>query len=145
MKNSLNVPLLAAEQPVQTRTSTDERFKISFWMMKYETLLFHTRPYSTYDRYTRALNKLFATFPDKRFLYQFLRSDLEDFKKKRLEQGASPKTVNIELSCIRSFWNFLLQMEAEGVFFNPAKGLKVRQSKSGSAGTPRNEATACLA
>lgn len=109
-------------------------------MMKYETFLFRTRPYGTYERYTRALDKLFAAFPEKRFLHEFRRADLEDYKQTRLEQGASPKTVNIELSCIRSFWNFLLQMEADGVFFNPAKGVTVKQSKSGLPQAARIEA-----
>jgi site-specific recombinase XerD len=76
-------------------------------MMKYESFLFQTSPYSTYERYTRALDKLFAAFPEKRFLHEFRRADLEDYKKQRLEGGTSPKTVNIELSILRSFWNFL--------------------------------------
>lgn len=95
-------------------------------MMKYETLLFSTAPYATYERYTRALDKLFAHFPEKRFLHEFRRADLEDFKKQRLEEGASPRTVNIELSISRSFWNFLLQMDADGVMFSPAKGVRVK-------------------
>jgi site-specific recombinase XerC len=142
MKNRLPDPPLTAESHPQTNPSSDERFTIALWMMKYETYLFRTRPYSTYERYTRALDKLFAAFPEKRFLHEFRRVDLEDYKQTRLEQGVSPKTVNLELSCIRSFWTFLLQMEADGVFFNPAKGVKVKQSKSGSAGTPRSEMTA---
>ena len=132
MKNRLPDLPLAADSRPQTNSSSDERFTIAFWMMKYETFLFHTRPYTSYERYTRALDKLFAAFPEKRFLYEFRRAELEDYKKQRLERGTSPKTVNIELSILRSFWNFLLRAEADGVMFNPAKGVRVRQSKSGS-------------
>jgi hypothetical protein len=32
-------------------------------------------------------------------------------------------------------------MEADGVFFNPAKGVKVKQPKSGSPEGDRNEST----
>jgi site-specific recombinase XerC len=125
MNNQLPDPASAIGPRPQTSPSSDQRFKIAFWMMKYETFLFHTAPYSTYERYTRALDKLFATFPEKRFLHQFLRHDFEDFKKKRLEQGAKPRTVNIELSIMRSFWNFLLKAEADGVLFNPVRGVRV--------------------
>lgn len=125
MKNRLPDPASATKPRPQPEPSGDERFKIAFWMMKYETFLFRTAPYSTYARYTRALDKLFATFPEKRFLHEFLRPDMEDFKEKRLEQGVSPKTVNIELSIIRSFWNFLLRMGADGVYFNPVRGVRV--------------------
>jgi hypothetical protein len=68
-------------------------------MMKYETFLFPTAPLATYQRYTRALDKLFSNFEGKRFIYEFRRADIEDFKQQRLKDGVSPKTVNIELSC----------------------------------------------
>jgi hypothetical protein len=84
MKNQLPDSPSALEPRLQTSPSSDERFTIAFWMMRYETFLFSTRPYSTYERYTRALDRLFASFPEKRFLHQFLRHDLEDFKKQRL-------------------------------------------------------------
>jgi site-specific recombinase XerC len=115
----------AKEPRPQASPSSDERFSICFWMMRYETFLFRTAPYSTYERYTRQLDKLFATFPEKRFLHEFLRPHFEDYKKQRLESGTSPKTVNIELSILRSFWNFLLSAEADGVFFNPVLGVRV--------------------
>jgi hypothetical protein len=106
--------------------SPDQRFHIGFWMMRYETFLFSTAPESTYERYTRALDKLFAFFPEKQFFHEFRRADLEDYKKARLESGISPKTVNIELSIFRSLWNFLLSAEADGVMFNPVQGVRVQ-------------------
>jgi site-specific recombinase XerC len=104
----------------------DQRFKISFWMMRYETFLFSTAPESTYERYTRALDKLFVFLPEKKFLHEFRRADFEDYKKHRLESGISAKTVNIELSIYRSFWNFLLRLEADGVMYNPVRGVRVQ-------------------
>ena len=136
MNCQLPDPALAQEPRPQAEPSSDQRFKIAFWMMKYETFLFHTAPYSTHERYTRALDKLFAHFPEKRFLHEFRRAELEDFKKQRLQQGASPKTVNIELSIIRSFWNFLLKAEADGVFFNPAQGVRVKTPLLGGSRNP---------
>jgi len=76
-------------------------------------------------RVQRDATKLFAHFPEKRFLHEIRRADLEDCKQQRLKE-VSPKTVNIELSCIRSFFDFLLQMEADGVFINPARGVRVK-------------------
>jgi hypothetical protein len=64
------------------------------------TFLFRAASEATYERYTRALNKLFTHFEDKRFVYEFRRPDIEDFKEQRLKDGLSPTTVNIELSCI---------------------------------------------
>ena len=117
----------SAVKPRQESTaSTDERLKIAFWMMKYETFLFRTAPLATYQRYTRALDKLFSNFEGKRFIYEFRRADIEDFKQQRLKDGVSPKTVNIELSCIRSFFDFNLRMNADGAFINPARGVRVK-------------------
>jgi site-specific recombinase XerD len=126
MKNAPSSPS-ATKPRLQSISSRDQRFTIAFWMMKYETFLFHTAPYSTYERYTRALDKLFSHFAEKRFLHEFRRADLEDFKKQRLDAGISVKTVGIELSCIRSFWDFLLRMEADGIFFNPVRGVSVKK------------------
>jgi hypothetical protein len=126
MSNQISDVALSAPKPrSQSSDWSDKRFTIAFWMIKYETDLFHTRPASTYKRYTRALDKLFAFFPEKRFFYQFLRHDMEDFKKARLERGVSPKTVNIELSIIRSLWDYLLKAKADGVLMNPARGVRV--------------------
>ena len=116
----------ALKPRLESNKSGEERFTIAFWMAKYETFLFKTAPHSTYERYTRALDKLFARFPNKRFLHEIRRADLEDFKQQRLSDGVSPKTINIELSCIRSFFDFLLQMDAEGVFVNAARGVRVK-------------------
>lgn len=87
--------------------------------------LFKTAPYSTYERYTRALDKLFSHFPQKKFLHEIRRADLEDYKQRRIKDGVCGKTINIELSCIRSFFDFLLKMEADGVFLNVARGVRV--------------------
>lgn len=114
------------DSSIESTDSKDERFKIAFWMAKYEAFLFKTAPYSTYERYTRALDKLFSHFPQKRFLHEIRRADLEDFKQRRLKDGGSGKTINIELSCIRSFFDFLLKMEADGVFLNVARGVRVK-------------------
>jgi len=95
-------------------------------MMKYETFLFRTAPLATYQRYTRALDKLFSCFEGKRFVYEFRRADIEDFKQQCLKDGLSPKTINIELSCIRSFFDFLIRMNADGAFINPARGVRVK-------------------
>src|SRR5262249_1336405 len=104
-----------------------DRFKITFWCGQYEGYLFQTATPSTYERYSRVLSKFISHFPHKRFTYDFLRPDFEDYKQVRLKEGASPTTLNIELSVLRGFWRFLLRMDAEGVMLNPAKGVRVRK------------------
>jgi hypothetical protein len=106
MNNSLPDSTSAKEPRQQTYQFRDQRFTVAFWMMKYATYLFRTSPYGTYERYTRALDKLFAAFPEKRFLHEFRRVDLEDYKKQRLESGTSPKTVNIEFEHPAFFLEF---------------------------------------
>ncbi|PWT91840.1 MAG: hypothetical protein C5B55_07440 [Blastocatellia bacterium] len=125
MKNSLN-PTSAITTP-STGQSNDESFKITRWLGLYEAYLFQNSPPATYERYSRALSKFYAHFPHKRFTYEFLRADLEDYKEQRLKEGASPTTVNIELSILRGFWKWMLRMGADGVLFNPAKGVRVKR------------------
>ena len=119
-------PTSATKPRPDSTNKGDERLKIAFWMVKYETFLFRAASEATYERYTRALNKLFTHFEDKRFVYEFRRPDIEDFKEQRLKDGLSPTTVNIELSCIRSFFDFLVKMNADGAFINPARGVRVK-------------------
>lgn len=57
---------------------------------------------------------------------------INDYVETRLVEGASVATVRLELSAIRGLFQFMLDMEAADVMFNPAKGVKLRQSKSGS-------------
>ncbi len=91
--------------------------------------LFLNSPHGTYERYSRALSKFYEHFPNKRFTYEFLRPDLETYKAQRLQEGASATTVNIELSILRGFWRWMLEMGADGVMFNPALGVRVKVPK----------------
>lgn len=98
------------------------------WLALYEAHLFQSATASTYERYTRVLDKFFFThFPQKRSPIEFLRKDFEDFKQRRLSEGASPTTVGIELCIIRGFWKFLVRMDAS--FFNPVLNVKVGNPK----------------
>jgi hypothetical protein len=45
-------------------------------------------------------------------------------------EGASVATIRLELSAIRSFWAFMIEVEAFGAFFNVATGVKVGRRKS---------------
>jgi site-specific recombinase XerC len=38
--------------------------------------------------------------------------------------------INIELSILRGFWKWMLEMEADGVMLNPATGVRVRVAKN---------------
>ena len=111
--------------------SSDEEFKITFWCGKFETHLFVNAPKATYERYSRAISKFITHFPQKRFTYQFLRADFEDYKNARLREGASGKTVGIELCILRGFWRWMIAMDSPGVMINPVVGVKVKLPKRG--------------
>jgi hypothetical protein len=129
MKNQSSNPTSAITTPSAT-PSSDQSFLITYWLGLYEGFLFLNSPHGTYERYSRALSKFYGHFPGKRFTYEFLRPDIETYKAQRLQEGASATTVNIELSIVRGFWKWMLEMEADGVMFNPAVGVRVRVAKS---------------
>jgi hypothetical protein len=129
MNNQPN-PTSALEPRLEASQSNDEQFKIMHWAGKYESYLFLTAPSATYERYSRALSKFVSHFPQKRFTFNFLRADLEDYKQARLKEGASGTTTNIELSILRGFWRFMLRMDAPGVMLNPVRGVRVQKDSS---------------
>lgn len=126
MKNYIPQPT-STEKPRKEASQSDDDSLITHWCGKYEGFLFKTAPYSTYERYSRVLSKFCSRFPPKQFTYEFLRADLEDYKLERLQEGASAKTVNIELSVLRGFWRFMLRMDTPGVMINPVRGVRVRK------------------
>ena len=137
----------SAIEPRQESQSSEERFKITFWLGRYESHLYLNSPEATYERYGRVLSKFYEHFQEKKkFTYSFLRCDFEDYKNHRLREGASPVTVGMELTVLRGFWRWMLRMGAEGVLFNPVVGVKVQKpSKKHRQGESpievRNEAT----
>jgi hypothetical protein len=139
MNNQLPNSTSATEPRSEANQSNGERFRIFYWLGKYEGYLFQTAPPATYERYSRVLSKFISHFPHKRFTYEFLRPDLEDYKQKRLKDGASATTINIELSVLRGFWRFMLRMEADGVMLNLVVGVRVKTTKP-SLGTMRKPA-----
>ena len=95
----------SATEPRLEPQSSEERFKITFWLGRYEGHLFLNSPEATYERYTRVLSKFYEHFQEKKkFTYSFLRCDFKDYKNDRLREGASPVTVGMELTVLRGFW-----------------------------------------
>ena len=78
-------------------------------------------------RYCRSLNAFFSRFPDKKHPEEFTRRDVEDFRIWRLREKLSPRTINFELGVVRSFWNWLLQMEI--CSWNPVSQVKRLKEK----------------
>lgn len=119
----------SAKTPPSGTPFSDQSLLLTHWLGLYEGFLFLNSPASTYERYSRALSKFYSHFPEKRFTYEYLRCDIETYKEQRLQEGASTTTVNIELSILRGFWRWLLEMGADGVMFNPALGVRVKTAK----------------
>lgn len=130
MNNSLST---SASEPRQDSSSSEERFKLSFWLGRFEGYLFLNFKPATYERYSRILSRFYsyARLHDKERTFSFLRCDFEDYRDFRLKEGASPTTVAMELSVLRGFWRWMLRMEADGVLLNPVLGVRVKKPSNG--------------
>lgn len=129
MNNSLSTSAL---EPRQELLSSEERFKLSFWLGRFEGHLFLNSKPGTYERYSRILSRFYsyARLHDKERTFSFLRCDFEDYRDFRLKEGASETTVAMELSVLRGFWRWMLRMGSEGVMFNPVVGVRVPKSSN---------------
>jgi site-specific recombinase XerC len=107
----------------------DTPLPIRDWQQKYERYLDLIGRKETRKRYARALERFFGKHPGKTFGHQFLRPVINTYVETRLAEGASVATVRLELSAIRGLFQFMLDMGAADVMFNPAKGVKVRQDR----------------
>jgi integrase/recombinase XerD len=82
---------------------------------------------ATAVRYGKALTSFFSRFPEFEEPEQFTRRDIEDYRIWRLREGLSPRTINYEVGVVRSFWNWLTQMER--ATWNPASQVKRLKEK----------------
>ena len=111
-------------RPKASPSKTDN-FQIAHWLGLYEGHLYLNHPRS-YERYSRVLSRFYGHFPDRKRTYDYLRPVFETYKTDRLNEGASPTTVGMELSVLRGFWNWMLRMETPGVMINPVVGVRVK-------------------
>ncbi len=119
----------------------DKPLPIREWQQRYERYLFLIGRKATRERYARALERFLGKHQGNIYAHQFLRPVVNTYVETRLAEGASLATVRLELSAIRGLFQFMLDMGAPDVFFNPARNVKVRQSKSGSPEADQNEVT----
>jgi hypothetical protein len=74
---------------------------------QFESLIADTaRSKQTFRRYCEILERFFGCFPRKHKPQQFHIKDIERYKRSRLGQGISPKTLVLELGVVRSFFNW---------------------------------------
>jgi site-specific recombinase XerD len=102
------------------------------WQQRYERYLDLIGRKETRNRYARALERFLSKHPNRTYGHQFLRPVINSYVQTRLAEGASVATVRLELSAVRGLFQFALDMGASDVMFNPARNVKVRQSKTGS-------------
>ena len=120
------------------RNCRDKPIPIRDWQQKYERYLFLIGREATQERYARALERFLGKHPGKTYAHQFLRPVINQYVETRLAEGASVATVRLEMSAVRGLFQFMLEMGAADVFFNPAKGVRVRQCKGGWTGENQN-------
>lgn len=89
---------------------------------RFENYVALTASQPTSVRYSKALNNFFDHFTDKFDPEDFSRKDIEDYKIYRLREKVSSKTVNYEVQVVKSFWNWLVRMEASP--YNPCTTTK---------------------
>ncbi len=120
----------------------DKPQPIRQWQQRYERYLFLIGRKATRERYARALERFLRRHPHRIYAHEFLRPQMNDYVEDRLAEGASLATVRLEMSAVRGLFQFMLDMNAPDVMFNPAKGVKVKITKSslGGAGKPAFEA-----
>ena len=142
----------AADHSIGPRTPSpipssdrDKIQPIRYWQQRFESYLESIGRKETRKRYARALERFLGKHPGKLYAHQFLRPDMNDYVERRLAEGASVATVRLELSAIRGLFQFMLDMGASDVMFNPVKGIRVRQPKSGSPEGAHNAAIESLA
>jgi site-specific recombinase XerD len=105
---------------------SDQPQPIRYWQQKFERYLQLIGRGATRERYARALERFLGKHPEKVYPHDFLRPVINDYVQTRFAEGASVATIRVELSAMRGFWKFMAEVEAFGVFFNVATGVKVR-------------------
>src|ERR1700741_469233 len=95
MNNQLTTSALKPR--LKASTPKPDNFQIAHWLGLYEGFLYLNYPRS-YERYSRVLSRFYEHFPDKKRTYDYLRPVFETYKTDRLNEGASPTTVAMELS-----------------------------------------------
>jgi len=109
----------------------DKAIPIRDWQQKYERYLFLIGRKATQERYARALEHFLGKHPGKTYAHQFLRPVINQYVENRLAECASVATVRLEMSAIRGLFQFMLDMGAADVMFNPANGVRVVQQVKG--------------
>lgn len=90
---------------------------------KYERSISLTGASSTVLRYDTAIRQFLKKFPEKRYPDEIYRSDVEEYRLLRLEEGISPRTINFEVSVLRSFYNWLIEVRDVPIH-NPASNTR---------------------
>lgn len=93
------------------------------WRAKYESYLCKVNRSETARRYGIALENFFSRFKDRRYPHDVFATDMEDYKCARLGEKVHPQTINFEISTVRSFYNWLINIH-ELPTFNPAARIK---------------------
>lgn len=81
-------------------------------------------------RYRHAVEGFLQCHRDKQGTEEFHRWHINDYREDRLRAGISATTVNLELSILRAFWNWMIDRELAS--YNPAakqRGVKVPEKR----------------
>jgi integrase len=97
---------------------------------KFERYTSLTASRATSVRYGTALENFFSKFPDTRYPEDLLRHQVEDYKILRLREGIANRTINFEVGTVRSFFNWLIAMDATEVKFNPARVRRLKEAET---------------
>jgi integrase len=118
--------------------------KVYDMRVKYEDFVKLTSSKATARRYADALDNFFSRFPEKRWVADFFRVDIEDYKILRLRDGAATRTINFEVTVVRAFWNWMIDRDPD-IPFNPASSIrKLREPQAPRKAIPERVIQAVL-
>jgi integrase len=96
---------------------------IKMWQAKFEQAIKLTATPGTYERYSIALENFLKRFPEKKQVSEFWRTDVNDYVILRKREKVSNRTINFEVSVVRAFFNWLIEVHELPVV-NPASKIK---------------------
>ncbi len=122
-------PLAAYDSPVSTSaTAPTNIYRLGgLW----ETYMFKTKPWSSYERYGRAVSRFLEAFPNRKDINSFTRPEIISWVQSRFAEGASVATVRTELAAVRAFFQFCTDMGQ--AMINPAKNIRVTKNSQTKA------------
>jgi integrase/recombinase XerD len=88
----------------------ERQYPCTLWRGKFERWIGNTARPNTYRTYGFALDRFFEKFPEKKYIEEFTRFDIHDYKVIRLRDKVSARTVNLEIIVVGAMWRWMIEI-----------------------------------